>query len=46
MKTRKKVYESPFLAILRLEQGMVICASNGETENYNPIALWEIGDNE
>ena len=46
MKTLKKVYESPFMAIFRIEQGAVICASNGETENYNPISLWGIDDNE
>lgn len=46
MKKQKKNYESPLLAILHVEQGAIICASNGETQNYNPVVLWEIGDNE
>ncbi len=41
------VYTSPSVAVTCLEsQGMILEGSEGSTQNYNPIPIWEIVDND
>lgn len=37
-------YESPHAETVCLVQMMTVCASNGKTQNYSQIDIWELGD--
>ena len=37
-------YSSPFVMIIEIEPQMILCASSGETQNYNSQDIWGLGE--